>query len=139
MNRKFRTLLIVLAAIVGGGLFLITIQDVFGDTKSVIQRSTVILSVTPNYKTDPPEWIVDSVFKGKTDPRFNLPPGTKLSAAPGHFPISPKPPDSLIVCYAPRFLWFGPLQATNIAAVYADEIPAFDMTREKLADLCSPK
>ena len=139
MNRKLRTVLIVLALIIGGGLVWITIQDVFGDTKSIIHNSSVILSVTPNYKTDPPEWIVDSVFKGEIDPQFNLPPGTKLSAAPGHFSVSGKRPDSLIVCYAHRILNFGPLQAQNIAAVYADKIPAFGMTKEEFIALCSAK
>ena len=138
MNRKLRTVLIFLALIIGGGLVWITIQDVFGDTKSIIHNSSVILSVTPNYKTDPPEWIVDSVFKGETDPQFNLPPGTKLSGAPGHFSVSGKRPDSLIVCYAPRFL-NGPLQAQNIAAVYSGKIPAFGITQEEFIDLCSTK
>ncbi len=139
MKRTFRTLLIVLAILIGGGVLWITMQDVFGDTKSVIHRSTVILSVSPNYKTEPPEWTVDAVFKGETDPRFILPLGTKLSGAPGRFSVSGRRPDSLIVCYAPQFLSFGSLQAVNVAAVYASDIPAFDMTREEFIDLCSRK
>lgn len=139
MNRKLRVFLIVLVLLIGGGLTWITTQDVFGDTKSVIHNSTVILSATPNYETNPPEWIVDSVFKGETDPRFNLPPGTRLSAVSGHFSVSTKRPDSLIVCYAPRFLGFGPLQAQNVAAVYSGRIPAFEMTREEFINLCSAK
>jgi|GEM_PF-4578885 len=139
MKRFFYAVLSALALIFIGGLSWITIEDIFLDASALVRRSPVIYTVTPNYSTTPPTWILDSVLKGQSDIRFHSTPGTAFTSAPGHFSALERKPDSLFVFCSPRYIFFGPLHVQAVIPVYAGEIPAFNMTYEKFSKFYFPR
>jgi hypothetical protein len=140
MNRRLRAFLILVGVAFGAAILWITFQDLFWDTRSLVRGSSVIIVATPNYDNNPPVWTVDSILKGGNDPQFHWPLGKTFSSAPGHFSVSADHrPEALIVFFTPRFIFFGSLQVQTVAAVYTGKIPAFEMTQEAFAKLCSTK